>query len=80
MFKAFGEILESHSLWKLPIMSFLILSAGLIGALVQIFFLNIAMKYYNNLDIMPVYQSLILIMMLVTAWILLDEISYYSLN
>ena len=80
MFKAFGEILESRDLWNMPIMSFTILVAGLIGALVQIFFLNLAMKYYNNLDIMPVYQSLILIMMLVTAWILLDEISYYSMN
>lgn len=55
MFKAFGEILESKDLWNMPIMSFCILLAGLVGGLIQVFFLNISMKYYNNLDIMPVY-------------------------
>ena len=38
------------------------------------------MRYYNNLDIMPVYQSLNLIMMMTCGWILLDEIKYYDMG
>ena len=55
MFKAFGEILESHDFWNMPIMASFICLSGLVGACIQIFILNIAMRYYNNLDIMPVY-------------------------
>ena len=77
-FKAFGEILSAGDFFNRPIMAISIASIGCIGALIQIFILNISMRYYNNLDIMPVYQSLILIMMLVSGWTLLDEIEYYE--
>lgn len=77
-FKAFGEIVSSHDFWNKPIMACFLFLLGAVGGLTQIFILNIAMRYYNNLDIMPVYQSLILISMLVTGWTLLDEIEYYE--
>ena len=80
MFKAFGEILTSHDFWKMPYMASFIFLSGCAGGLIQMLFLNIAMRYYNNLDIMPVYQSLILIMMLICGWVLLDEIEYYELS
>ena len=78
MFKSFGEIITSNDFYEMPIMAIFILLTGLIGGVVQMFILNIAMRYYNNLDIMPVYQSLNLIMMLTCGWILLDEIKYYE--
>ena len=59
-------------------MASLICLTGLLGGIIQMFILNIAIRYYNNLDIMPVYQSLNLIMMLTCGWVLLDEIKYYE--
>jgi len=70
--------LSAGDFFNKPVMAISIVSIGCIGALIQIFILNIAMRYYNNLDIMPVYQSLILIMMLISGWTLLDEIEYYE--
>ena len=64
----------------MPFMASFICLSGLIGGLIQMFILNIAMRYYNNLDIMPVYQSLILIMMLICGWVLLDEIANYTIG
>ena len=78
VFKAFGEILSSQDFWAMPFMASFLFLAGCTGGLIQMFILNINMRYYNNLDIMPVYQSLILIMMLICGWVLLDEIEYYT--
>ena len=49
-------------------------------ALTQVFVFNTALRYYNNLDVIPIYQSLNLTMMLVCGWILLDEIKNYEWN
>ena len=62
----------------MPIVGFTLLIAAIAGATLQIILLNIAMRYYNNLDIIPVYQSLILIMMLLCGWMLLNEIQFYE--
>ena len=62
----------------MPIMASVLVGTAISGAVLQIIILNIAMRYYNNLDIVPVYQSLILIMMLLCGWMLLNEIQYYE--
>lgn len=62
----------------MPVMASVLIISALCGAAIQILLLNIAMRYYNNLDIMPVYQSLVLMMMLLCGWMLLDEIQYYT--
>ena len=36
------------------------------------------MKYYNNIDVMPIYQSFILMNWMVSGLVLLDESSLYS--
>ena len=78
LFKCFGEILASYDFWNMPVLASSLAIAGVIGATIQIFILNTALRYYNNLDIVPVYQSLILTSMLVSGWVLLDEIQYYE--
>ena len=40
--------------------------------------LNLSMKLYNNLDVMPIYQSMILMHMMLAGLILLDESALYT--
>lgn len=51
---------------------------GGICAGLQCYCLNIAMKYYNNLDVMPIYQSMILMLVMLSGLIILDESANYS--
>ena len=78
LFKCFGEILKAGDFDRTPVFTSFLVVFALIGALIQMIILNVAMKYYNNIDVMPVYQSLILVMMLLCGWVLLDEIVYYT--
>lgn len=36
------------------------------------------MKYYNNIDVMPIYQSFSLMSLMLSGLVLLDESSLYS--
>ena len=40
--------------------------------------LNYSMKYYNQIDIMPIFQSFNLNFMIISGLILLDESSLYT--
>ena len=55
LFKCFGEIIKEGDFMQLPIMSSCLVVFAISGAIIQIIMLNIAMKYYNNIDVMPVY-------------------------
>ena len=55
---------------------FLALGLGIAGvgsALIQTYLLNLGMKYFNNIDVMPIYHSMILMHMMLSGLILLDE-------
>lgn len=62
----------------MPVMSSALVVHASFGSIVQIYTFNKSIQYYNNLDVMPVYQSLILLMMLLCGWMLLNEIQYYA--
>ena len=36
------------------------------------------MRYYDNIDVIPMFQSFILLMMLTAGWVVLDEMRLYS--
>lgn len=36
------------------------------------------MRYYNNIDVMPIFHSLSILMMLATGWVVLNEVRHYS--
>ena len=40
--------------------------------------LNVAMKYYNQIEIAPIYESFVILGKLTTGLILLDEQVFYS--
>ena len=74
LLKCFGEILAVNDFWTMPFMVSSLIVAIICGAILQIIILNMALRYYNNLDVIPVYQSLILTMLLVCGWVLLNEV------
>ena len=43
-------------------------------------FLNLSMKYYNNLDVMPIYQSTILMGLMVSGLLVLNESALYTVG
>jgi len=50
---------------------------GLSGA-VQLHMLNLAMKYYDQIEAIPVYQTSVMIMWILTGLIVFNEVQYYS--
>ncbi len=53
---------------------------GLAGlcATINIYILNLSMRYYPNLDVMPIYQSMVLMFMMVAGLVVLNESSLYN--
>ena len=51
---------------------------GSLCAVFNVYALNMSMKYYQNLDVMPAYQSFILMHMILSGLIVLNEAALYS--
>ena len=51
---------------------------GLITPVINIITLNMSIKFYNNIDVMPIYQSSILVNMMIAGMVLMDESKFYS--
>lgn len=49
-----------------------------LSAVSQTHSLNIAMKEYDQLEVMPIFQAFIMIMWMSGGMIVLNEISYYT--
>ena len=77
-FKVAGEVLNSPERDMNVFFSILMGLCGTFCAGLQIYCLNLSMKYYNNLDVMPIYQSMILMLVMASGLIVLDESSKYS--
>ena len=76
--KVGGEILNSDEFKENIFFSLLMLLCGLSCAIIQMIFLNLSMKYYNNLDVMPIYQATILMGLMVTGLLVLKESALYT--
>lgn len=48
------------------------------NALFNLHLLNLAMKYYKQMEVVPVYQTSLLILWILTGLIILDEKKFYS--
>ena len=51
---------------------------GISFFLFQMYFLNLSMKYYNNTEVNPIYESVRMIGWILSGLILLDESKLYS--
>ena len=78
MMKSFGEILNTDERHEHKFMALLFVTVGLSMAATQTYLLNLSMKYFNNTDVMPIYQSFVLINWMVSGLVLLDESKLYT--
>ena len=62
----------------MPIFAVSMFILGCTGCFIMIYVLNIAMRYYDNLDVIPIFQSFILLMMIVSGWVVFDEVKFYT--
>ena len=53
--KCGGEILTLRQARKFKNQSLCLYAAGSVAAILQIYMLNLSMKYYNQIDIMPIF-------------------------
>ena len=76
--KMLGELVQSGSArvhWPLMVLMATILVTS---AMLQIHLLNMAMKFYDQLQVIPVYQTSMMILWILTGLVILDEKAFYS--
>ena len=71
--KVCGEVFNSPEAANHTLFAILIGCLGAMLAGLNMYCLNQNMKYYQNLDVMPLYQSMILMNMLLAGLIVLNE-------
>ena len=76
--KCFGEVVKAGQFTEMPVFASANFFLGTSGCFIMIYVLNVAMQYYDNLDVMPIFQSFILLMMIVSGWVVFDEIKFYT--
>lgn len=77
-FKIAGETLNREDGSANLFFGIVMASFGLISAATNIYCLNLSMKYYNNIDVMPIYQAMLLMFMLIAGLLILDEMDFYT--
>lgn len=48
------------------------------NALAEMHMLNIAMKYYDQIEVIPIHQTATMVMWILTGLIVFDEVQFYS--
>ena len=76
--KVGGEVINSEELQSNVFFAFMMVALGGMCAATSIYLLNMSMKYFSNLDVMPIYQSMILMHMMAAGLLVLDESALYS--
>ena len=72
------EIMNSPEASSNMFFSITMLCLGGFTGVINLISVNMSLKFYNNLDVMPTYQSSILINVMVAGMILIDESKLYT--
>ena len=78
LFKFFTELIIEGKSLKVAAMSFTLLACALFANLLQLVFLNISMKYYDQLDVIPIFMTSFLVFGIVCGLVFLDEWDLYN--
>lgn len=73
-----GELTASGDFSDEPALIIAFFTIATFDSLFLIFSVNLSMKYYDQIDVMPTYFAQILIWSVLCGLILLDEWNYYS--
>ena len=72
------EIVEASAFLSNWLLVVFICSACALSMVYQMHFLNQAMKYYDQLEVIPIYQTAIMLMWIGAGMIILSEHRFYS--
>ena len=78
LFKYFAELALGGESIEVAALSFPILAVALFTNFLQLIFLNISMKYYDQLDVIPVFMTSFLVFGIVCGLIFFNEIASYT--
>ena len=78
MMKCFYEVLQSGEASNHILFFSCLILMGFGFAALQTYILNLSMKYYNNTDVNPIYESFRMISWMLSGLILLDESKFYT--
>ena len=53
--KCFGEIVKAGDFWEMPLLAVGCAISGTLGCFIMIYILNVAMRYYDNIDVIPIF-------------------------
>jgi drug/metabolite transporter (DMT)-like permease len=67
---------DGHAFYSVFVMGLILL--GLVGSCLQFALLNLALKNYRQIDVVPVYESTLSVMTVVSGLVLFNESQYYS--
>ena len=78
MMKCFYEVIQSGEASNHILFTLFFTLLGFGFAALQTYLLNLSMKYYNNTDVNPIYESFRMISWMLSGLILLDESKFYT--
>ena len=76
--KFVGEIVANVGFSEEPLLIIVFLGIAALDSLFLLYSVNLAMKFYDQIDVMPTYFAQILIWSVFCGMVLLDEHSYYT--
>ena len=79
-FKMCGELAIEKDLESDGWFILLLLACAIPGNLLQLYFVNIGMKYYDQIEVIPVFMAAQLSFVLISGLIILNEQSQYTFS
>ena len=78
MLKLFGELIQSGSGGTHWYMMLFLVVLMVLSAIMQLHLINQAMKYYDQVEVVPIFQTCLMIMWITSGLIVLNEKKFYS--
>ena len=78
MLKLFGELIQSGSSGTYWFLMIFLVVMMFLSSLMQIHIINLAMKYYDQVEVVPIFQTCLMIMWITSGLIVLNEKKFYS--
>ena len=76
--KLFGEIIQAHKFAENQLLAWSLGLMMIASSVFQAHSINLAMKYYDQLEVMPIFQAMIMIMWILGGMVVLQEAQFYS--
>ena len=78
IYKVIGELLQSNSMSDAGWLIAILLVFAIASNVLQMHLLNLAMKYYDQIEVIPICMTTLIVSQILCGLFFLDEISYYS--